>query len=487
MSTQEIDLLIIGGGINGVGIAADAAGRGLKVSLCEINDLASGTSSYSSKLIHGGLRYLEHCHFGLVRQSLKERERLLRLAPHLVRPMSFYLPLTDARPAWLVRFGLYLYDCLAGQSQLAKSAWIQFAADDPDQPLKPDFRAGLRYSDCTVDDARLVITNALAAKQQGADILTRTDCQSVSRKQGCWHIKLYDKSSNQYRQIQAKALVNATGPWCQHFIEQTLGQSSPYSIRLVQGSHIVVPKLYTANQAFVLQHADQRIAFVIPFQQDYSLIGTTDLEISGSPEQAQVTEQEIVYLLNLVNHYFKKQLTQADICWQFCGVRPLLNDRKSNPAKVTRDYKLAVEDEAGQAPLISVFGGKLTGYRQLAEQVVNRLKPYFSNLGPAWTARHRLPGGDQSSGWQKRYPWLAKALGQRYEANYGSLSQQLLAGCSSSADLGRHFGCGLYQREVDYLLGQEWACSVEDVLWRRTKLGLKLDQRQINSLADYLK
>lgn len=485
-NTEHYDLVVIGGGINGCGIAADAAGRGLRVLLCEQADLASATSSNSSKLIHGGLRYLEHYEFRLVREALAEREVLLAIAPHIIWPLRFRLPhQRHLRPAWLIRLGLFLYDHLARRRTLQGSHGVRFGADDP---LKQQIKRGFEYADAWVDDARLVVLNALAAQQHGATVLTRTRCEQVQTAGSHWQLTL--SQPHGVLQVSAAAVVNAAGPWVASLFSK-LPCSSPQKIRLVQGSHIVVPRLYSGEQAYILQNQDKRIVFVIPFEDDFSLIGTTDLDYQGEPQRCVITQAETDYLLAVSNSYFKKQISAADIRHSFAGVRPLLDDDSSAAQQVTRDYKLELQTPAG-LPLLSVFGGKITTYRKLAQAAVDTLKPYFKAAGPCISDSKPLPGGDftdQHSLWQQlclHYPFVDQAVLKRFVRSYGTLSYTLLAGVTEPAQLGRHFGHGLYQREVDYLCSEEFAQSAEDILWRRSKLGLRLSATEQAAVADYL-
>jgi glycerol-3-phosphate dehydrogenase len=484
------DVAVIGGGINGVGIAADAAGRGLSVFLCEKDDLASHTSSASSKLIHGGLRYLEHYEFRLVREALAEREVLLAKAPHIVKPMRFVLPhQPHLRPAWMIRAGLFLYDHLGKREKLPASRSLRFG---PRNPLKAELKRGFEYSDCWVDDARLVALNAMAAREHGAQVRTRTRCVSAQRVGGVWEVRLEGPAGELYS-IRAKALVNAAGPWVARFIREDLQLKSPYGIRLIQGSHLIVPRLYEGEHAYILQNTDQRIVFAIPYLDRFTIIGTTDREYTGDPAKVAITEQETDYILKVVNDHFKHQLSRADIVRTYSGVRPLCNDESDNPSAITRDYTLALTQEHGQAPLLSVFGGKLTTYRKLAESAMAQLQSFFPAMGPSWTAHQPLPGGEGMSTAQAlaaefmaKAAWLPQDMATRWSTTYGTRGWALLEGCQRLADLGEHFGAGLYTREVDYLVHTEWARTAEDILWRRTKLGLFMDSDGRQALAQYL-
>ena len=484
------DLAVIGGGINGVGIAADAAGRGLKVFLCEKDDLAQHTSSASSKLIHGGLRYLEHYEFRLVREALAEREVLLAKAPHIVKPMRFVLPhRPHLRPAWMIRAGLFLYDHLGKRKRLGASRSLRFG---PGYPLKPAITRGFEYADCAVDDARLVVLNAMAAREKGAHIHTRTRCLRAERVDGLWQVDL-QMADGSLRSIRARALVNAAGPWVASFIKDDLKLDAPYGIRLIQGSHIIVPRLYEGEHAYILQNEDQRIVFCIPYLDRFTLIGTTDREYSGDPAKVAITEQETDYLLKVVNEHFNQPLSRADILHTYSGVRPLCNDESDNPSAVTRDYTLALSAEAGQAPLLSVFGGKLTTYRKLAESAMAELKPFFTQMRGSWTASAPLPGGENmttslvlADAIQARHGWLAADIAKRWAQTYGSRAWRLLEGVDGPQDLGQPIGGGLFSLEVDYLCREEWALDTDDILWRRTKLGLFISADERNALTDYL-
>jgi len=483
------DIAVIGGGINGVGIANDAAGRGLSVFLCEKDDLASHTSSASSKLIHGGLRYLEHKEFRLVREALAEREVLLAKAPHIIKPMRFIMPhRPHLRPAWLIRAGLFFYDHLGKREKLLGSNLIYFKEDSP---LKPAITRGFEYSDCTVDDARLVVLNALQAKEKGAKVVTRTRCIKAYRQQELWHLEL--QNGTDFYQIRAKALVNAAGPWVEEIISENLQLKSPYQVRLIQGSHIVVPKLYDCHKAFIMQNEDRRIVFAIPYLEQYTLIGTTDQEYLDDPQKVGITEVEIDYLLTVTNSHFKKQLTRADIVSQFSGVRALCDDESDNPSAVTRDYTVALQVEDKRTPLLSVFGGKITTYRKLAESALEQLNPFFTEMGEEWTANEVLPGAEN---WttledlvikiQNQVEGVNEQLATRWANAYGSRVWDMLHEQKVLEQLGQDFGHGLFESEVQYLCENEWANTAEDILWRRTKLGLAFDEKQIKILESYL-
>ena len=487
---EVYDLAVVGGGINGVGIAADAAGRGLSVFLCEKDDLAQHTSSASSKLIHGGLRYLEHYEFRLVREALAEREVLLAKAPHIVKPMRFILPhRPHLRPAWMIRAGLFLYDHLGKREKLPGSRGLRFGANSP---LKAEITRGFEYSDCWVDDARLVVLNAMAAREKGAHVHTRTRCVSARRSKGLWHIHL-ERADGSLYSIRARALVNAAGPWVARFIQDDLKQRSPYGIRLIQGSHIIVPKLFDSEQSYILQNEDRRIVFAIPYLDNFTMIGTTDREYQGDPAQVTISEEETDYLLQVVNAHFKKQIGRQDILHSFAGVRPLCDDESDDPSAVTRDYTLSLSTESGEAPLLSVFGGKLTTYRKLAESALAQLAPFFPKMRPSWTATAPLPGGEDLESQSAlvealcaRFGWLPTNIARRWASCYGSRSWALLESVVEVDDLGEHLGGGLYTREVDYLRQQEWAIDAADILWRRSKLGLFMTPKQQARLNDYI-
>ncbi|OBY91122.1 glycerol-3-phosphate dehydrogenase [Pseudomonas sp. AU11447] len=488
---EVYDLAVVGGGINGAGIAADAAGRGLSVFLCEQHDLAAHTSSASSKLIHGGLRYLEHHEFRLVREALAEREVLLAKAPHIVHPMRFVLPhRPHLRPAWMIRAGLFLYDHLGKREKLPASRGVRFGIDSP---LKAEITRGFEYSDCSVDDARLVVLNAMAARENGAHIHPHTRCVSARRSKGLWHLHLERRDGSLYS-IRARALVNAAGPWVDRFLREELRQKPPYGIRLIQGSHLIVPRLYDGEHAYILQNEDRRIVFAIPYLRQFTLIGTTDREYQGDPAQISISEAETDYLLNVVNAHFKRQLSRQDILRSFSGVRPLCDDESDDPSAVTRDYTLALDNTPGEAPLLSVFGGKLTTYRKLAEAALEQLKPHFAGVMKAsWTASAPLPGGeamttveDLAIQLMERLRQLDPALARRWASTYGSRIWRLLDGAHNLSELGEHLGAGLYAREVEYLVREEWARDADDILWRRTKLGLFLNARQKERLEQLL-
>ncbi len=497
INSNVYDLFVIGGGINGTGIALDASGRGLSVALCEQGDLASATSSASSKLIHGGLRYLEHYEFRLVREALAEREVLMSTAPHLIKQLRFILPhRPHLRPAWMIRIGLFMYDHLSSRNKLLGSVGRKLDPAASDNPLSESIQRGFEYSDCQVDDARLVVSNALGAQERGARIMVRTRCIGATRVNGQWRIQLEDLPTGRRFELFARGLVNAAGPWAQQLVEQQMRAKSPRSVRLIKGSHFVTRRLYEGDQAYILQNEDQRIVFVIPYNGDFTLVGTTDKVYEGDPAQVAMDAEEEQYLLDVYNRHFKRQIGHADILWRYSGVRPLCDDESASPSAMTRDYTLEVSaDEQGKAPVLHVFGGKLTTYRRLAEAALAGLKPYFPEMKGSWTRTGTLPGGDIGSDdfehWleslRSRYGWLPSELAVRLGNAYGSRVEALLTGCQSLADLGLHFGAGLYQREVEFLIAQEWARSADDIVWRRSKLGLRLSAEQIQTLDRFVR
>lgn len=475
----DFDLVVVGGGINGAGIARDAQGRGLRVLLVEQDDLAQHTSSASTKLIHGGLRYLEHCHFGLVRKALQEREVLLRVAPHIVRPLQLVMPHDPSmRPPWLIRAGLFLYDHLAKRERLPGSARVDLATHPAGAALRTGFRTGFVFSDAWADDARLVVLNALDARERGAIVLTRTRCVGAERGAQHWQVRL-ERRDGGASAVTARALVNAAGPWAMRLLEHQLQLPAVHALRLVKGSHIVVPRHFEHDHAYVLQNPDGRIVFAIPYEGRFTLIGTTELDYVGDPAQVAIEVQEIRYLCQSVNRYFERTLVPGDVVHAYAGVRPLLEDAAGAAARVTRDYRL--ELDATRAPLLSVFGGKLTTYRRLAEEALARLLPVLGvDARGRWTASTPLPGGDIPGAdfrgfhvaLRKRWPWLPEATTQRLARAYGTRTGAVLRNARSPAQLGREILPGFHESELDYLHQTEWALTAEDVLWRRTKFGL---------------
>jgi glycerol-3-phosphate dehydrogenase len=493
---EPVDLLIVGGGINGVGIARDAAGRGLEVVLCEQGDLANYTSSASSKLIHGGLRYLEQHEFRLVREALIEREILLRGAPHIVRPLRFILPQSAAhRPTWLTRAGMLVHDHLGGRRKLPRARRINLRRDPVGTPLKETFRRGFAYPDCWVDDARLVVLNALDAHERGALILTRTLCTAARRANGLWYADLTPIAGGPARLVRARALVNATGPWVAHFLAKRTDLERPAGVRLVKGSHIVVPRLYHHDDPYILQQPDGRMVFVVPYEGRYSLIGTTELAYEGDPSRARVTGAETSYLCEAVNRYFREVLTADRVIWSFAGVRPLYDGARANPSAATCDDVLELHQIDGEAPLLSIFGGEIATYRRLAEHALEKLQPVLGFHAPPWTATAPLPGGDLPGGDFERFVlglqraarWLPSDLARRYARAYGSRVERFLVGARGLSDLGERFGDGLYEAEIDYLQRNEWATTAEDVLWRRSKLGLHVGAETVTRLEARLR
>jgi glycerol-3-phosphate dehydrogenase len=491
---DEVDLFIIGGGINGVGIARDAAGRGLSVALAERDDLAGGTSSASSKLVHGGLRYLEHYEFRLVRESLAEREVLLRIAPHLVRPLRFVMPYQPAlRPAWMIRIGLFLYDRLGGRSSLPGSESVDLASQWG-AGLKSIFRRGFAYSDCRVDDSRLVVLTALDAARKGALILTRTACIEARRDGTHWQIATQDRRSDASRVFRARAVVNAAGPRVGEVAEGIAGVKSHDRVRLVKGSHVVVPRLYQGEQAYLLQSADGRIVFIIPFEERFSLIGTTEVAVDGVPGTLAISPAETLYLRRVVTSFLERSYEDSDVVWSFAGVRALYDDGSKDLSAVTRDYVLELDGGKAVPPLLSVFGGKITTYRRLAEHALDKLRPTFPEMKPAWTAGGTLPGGNLGSGGMLQFisrlvasrPHLPAELLRRLARRHGSEVETLLGDAHETADLGQHFGGLLFEREVEHFVRHEWACSVEDIIWRRSKSGLHMPPEGIAALTDFL-
>lgn len=486
------DVLIIGGGINGAGIARDAAGRGLKVLLCEKDDLASHTSSASTKLIHGGLRYLEHYDFALVRKALKEREVLLKAAPHIIWPLRFVLPHhKDLRPSWLIRLGLFLYDHLGGRKILPATRTLTRKNSSVFAPLKSTYAKGFEYSDCWVEDARLVALNAIDAKERGANIMTRTECVSLTPVGGNWKatLRVDDRAD---MTVNAKVVINAAGPWVDQIISQAGSRSNAPSVRLVKGSHIIVPKMFDDERCFIFQAGDGRIIFAIPYEDGkLTLIGTTDLPFEGDLNGVQASPEEIEYLCQVSNEYFEQQITPSDVVSTFSGVRPLFEDQAEDASSVTRDYVLKIENQDA-APILSVIGGKITTYRKLAEDALKQLKFFFPDAQTQWTATAPLPGGDIPDAdfsaflinCANRFAWLDESILRRLARTYGSRIDLVIGKAQSVEDLGFDFGGGLYQSEVDYLIEHEFARTPEDILLRRTKLGLHLTDAEKQTLRD---
>nr|WP_300314045.1 glycerol-3-phosphate dehydrogenase [Halomonas sp.] len=499
MSEQDplYDLLVIGGGINGAGFAQDAAGRGLSVVLCEKDDLAQGTSSRSGKLVHGGLRYLEYYEFRLVREALRERSVLLKKAPHIIWPMRFVLPHSpEQRPAWLIRAGLFLYDHLGGKDDLLPgSRRLNMLSCPEGQAIKDDFPKGFEYADCWVDDARLVILNALDAQRLGAVIHTRHACTRAVRHQDHWQVEMTDTDSGEITTLRARALINAAGPWVDKVLKGAFGEQGKDRVKLVKGSHIILPKRYATANSYLLQNDDKRVIFVNPYEGDKLLVGTTDIVYEGDPDQVAIDDNEIDYLLGVVNRYFAEPYRREDILDSFSGIRPLFDDSRENPSAVTRDYVFDITDEDGKAPLLSVFGGKITTYRKLAEHGLEKLRSYFPQMGKAWNDAAPLPGGDMPgadfdaflAGLEHDYPWLEHATLKRYARLYGTITRQILGEAKGYEDLGEHLGADLYAAEARYLMEQEWACTAEDILERRTKLYLVMSNEEVARVRAWVK
>ncbi len=490
------DIVVIGGGINGCGIARDAAGRGFSVLLAEMDDLASGTSSGSTKLIHGGLRYLEFYEFRLVREALMEREVLWRNAPHIIWPMRFVLPYAKGlRPAWLLRLGLFLYDHIGGRRLLPPTRTLDMRTDPAGRPLKPLFSKAFEYSDGWVNDARLVALNARDAADRGAVIRTRTRAAAARRENGLWRVTLEDRRTGATEQVRARLLVNAAGPWVDHVLSETVGLEGVHNVRLVQGSHIVVRKKFDDPRAYFFQNRDGRIIFAIPYEEEFTLIGTTDRDYPGDPHDVRISEEETDYLCAAASEYFAQPVRRADIVWTYSAVRPLYDDGASKAQEATRDYVLKAEGGEGEPPLLNAFGGKITTYRRLAEAMLEKIEGFLGRRGAPWTVTAPLPGGDfPATGFEAEagrlaadYPFLDAGLARRLTRLYGTRARKLLGAAGSRADLGRDFGAGLYEAEVRYLVENEWAQTAEDILWRRTKRGLHLSQAQVAALEDFLR
>ncbi len=492
------DIFVIGGGINGAGIARDAAGRDLKVAICEKNDFASGTSSASTKLIHGGLRYLENYEFGLVRKALIERDVLLQNAPHIIWPLRFVLPHDkQQRPAWMLRLGLFLYDHLGGRSRLPISKSIDLQGAVYGNPLKSSYKVGFEYSDCWVDDARLVILNIIGAQEKGATILSRTKFLSANRDgySKTWNIKV-QKPCGEEGSIRARAIVNAAGPWVTNVAGeiQSRSKKTSASLRLVQGSHVVVPKIYNGDHAYIFQNPDGRVQFAIPYEGRFTLLGTTDVSFEGDIDKIYPSANECDYIIRMANEYFATELSIQDICYAYSGVRPLYDDSdEKSVSAVTRDYVFELDGDVNVAPVLTIFGGKITTYRVLAEKALTALKPILGRIGPNWTERTPLPGGDMPdadfdlflSRQYEIHPRIDRSILYRLARQYGTRASHIIGDAKTTNDLGRSFGEGLTEAELRYLVDEEWANTVEDILWRRTKLGLHIDEQELASLQDY--
>ncbi len=514
-SIQEFDLFIIGGGVNGCGIARDAAGRGMRVGLAEMNDLGSATSSASTKLFHGGLRYLEFLEFRLVREALVERETLLRAMPHISWPMRFVLPystnmrfesstpvsrivtaimpwLKARRPAWLIRLGLFLYDHLGGRELLPGTKTLDLRTDAAGKALKPEFRRAFEYSDCWIEDSRLVILNARDAMRHGATIMPRTRVVSARREAGAWVITLCDDTAEW--QVRARMLVNAAGPWAETVIKGVVGQNSSDHIRLVRGSHIVTRRLFDHDRSYFLQGTDGRIIFAIPYEQDFTLIGTTDKDHPDAATPPVCTEEESDYLCDFASQYFARPVTKEDIVWRFSGVRPLYDDGAGSATAATRDYVLKTDD-TDNVPLLNIFGGKITTYRKLAEAAMAEIAPRLENRHGPWTAGAPLPGGDFAvaevavliADLRRQYPFLDAAWARRLVRAYGTDAFEILGSASSMDQLGENFGATITAAELDWVMAHEWVATSDDFLWRRSKLGLVVTDSEAAAINDYVR
>ena len=495
--SKTYDLFIIGGGINGVGIARDATGRGLSAYVCEQSDLAGQTSSRTTKLIHGGLRYLEYYDFRLVREALLERERVMAIAPHIVEPVRFVIPYRKGiRPAWMVRIGMFLYDHLAKRRWLPGSETIHMKRSSIGDTLQDWLDLAFVYSDCRTDDARLVILNAIDARERGADIHTHTRFVTAKKDGNEWIATVENVKTGQQEDIRAKGIINTAGPWVSKVLKEHLHIKTDKDVRLVQGSHIVVRKMYEGEHAFFFQNPDGRLIFAIPYQDEFTLIGTTDIPYTGDPAAVEISNDEIDYMCKCMNDYFKKPISKEDVIWTFSGVRPLYDDAAKNASAVTRDYVLDLESKAGEPILLSVFGGKITTFRRLAEHVFEKLEPFIPGLKPSWTTGAPLPGGDMPDvdfarflkGARERWPFLSDFTIRRMAHSYGTRMEKFLGNAKSMEELGTNFGADLTKAEVDYLVDQEWAETAEDILWRRSKIGLHVAsaEKTAEELIKYL-
>ncbi len=489
------DIFVIGGGVNGCGIARDAVGRGYSVYLAEMNDLASGTSSASTKLIHGGLRYLEQYEFLLVRKALKEREVLWRMAPHLIQPMRFVLPYhRGLRPAWLLRLGLFLYDHIGGRELLPPTRVLDLREDPAGEPLKPEFRKGFEYSDCWVNDARLVVLNARDAADRGAVIRTRARVTAARDDDGVWTVSV-EHADGRTEEVRAKLLVNAAGPWVDRVLTGALGRNDVHDVRLVEGAHIVVKKKFEGSRAYFFQNTDGRIFFAIPYEDDFTLIGTTDRDYTGDPADTKIAADEIGYLCEAASGYFREPVTPDEVVWTYSGVRPLLDDGSGKAQEATRDYVIKSDQGEHGAPLVNIFGGKITTYRRLAEEVMTKIGSAIGRKGKPWTAGAYLPGGDfKPKDFDRRvnalrvdYPFLDPEFARRLIRLYGTRARRFLGKARSAGDLGRYFGHDLFEAELRYLAEQEWARTGEDVLWRRTKRGLRLTPEKAEAVDRFMR
>lgn len=493
--TASYDIAVIGGGINGTGVARDASGRGLKVLLCEKNDLASGTSSASTKLIHGGLRYLEHYEFQLVRESLSEREVLWSMAPHIVWPLRFILPHNASlRPAWMIRLGLFLYDHIGGRKKLPASRGIDLRKDPAGFALKNDMRKAFEYSDLWVNDAQLVVLNAIDAAERGADVRVGTELVSAERGDNAWQLKLRDNHTGVETSASAKVVVNAGGPWVADVLGTRMGINSSGNVRLVKGSHIVVPRIADHDRAYIFQGADRRIIFAIPYENDFTLIGTTDVEFTEAPGKVKISSEEIDYLCDAVSTYFMKPVMPEDVVWSYSGVRPLYDDGKGAAQEVTRDYVLERHGPSEGPAAVNVFGGKLTTYRRLSEDVMAKIEDCFPEAGSPWTRGAVLPGGGFNeeafetfrADLIRDYQELPTKLVARFARSYGTRARDILGALSTVDDLGHCFGDDLFEIEVRHLMDNEWAHTAEDILWRRSKMGLRLTTDEAAGLQSWI-
>jgi glycerol-3-phosphate dehydrogenase len=493
-ATDMIDVFVIGGGVNGTGVARDAVGRGYSVMLAEMNDLASGTSSAATKLVHGGLRYLEHYEFRLVHEALAEREVLWAMAPHIIKPLRFVLPHHKGlRPRFVLRSGLAMYDYMGGRRLLPPTKTLDLRHDEAGKALKPGFKTGFEYSDCWVDDARLVVLNARDAADRGATIKVRTKVVSAVRESGAWTVTL-EGPGGKTETHRARLLVNATGPWVDTVIAEAMGKTGAHNVRLVKGSHIVVRKQFEHERCYIFQNADGRIIFAIPYENDFTLIGTTDQDYRDDPKKVEISQGEIDYLLSAASEYFADPVTKDEIVWSYSGVRPLFDDGASAAQEATRDYVLKVDGDATTGAVVNVFGGKLTTYRRLSESVLDKIEAVLGKTGETWTARSKLPGGEfepmafeaELRRLGKDYPGFPQPMLRRLLRQYGTKARDVLGDAASVEALGEHFGADLYAREVDYLIEAEWARAAEDILWRRTKLGLRVEPEDIARLEGFV-
>ncbi len=494
---KETDVLVIGGGVNGCGIARDLAGRGLSVILCEKDDLACATSSASTKLIHGGLRYLEHREFGLVRAALKEREVLLKSAPHIIWPLTFVLPHhKKLRPWWLIRLGLFLYDHLGGRKILPASKSHFLPGTLLGQPLKGEFRRGFSYADCWVEDTRLVVLCARDAQEKGAEILTRTECLGLAKhaKEDHWVADMRDHNTDENFRVHAKLVVNASGPWVNKTLNLAGKDVAKHKVRWVKGSHIIVPRLYQGDHAYILQNEDGRVVFTIPYEKKYTLVGTTDVEYHDDIEEVRISMEEVDYLCNAVNRFFRHPVKPESVEWTYSGVRPLVDDGDGDASAVTRDYLLEMDAVEG-LPLLSVFGGKITTFRKLSEQAGALVTAKLGKGGKAWTEKAPLPGAESTAAnfetfqktLRREYAWLPDVLAQRLARAYGSRVREILRGAKRLGDLGEYLGENIYESEIKYLVNYEWAQTLEDILWRRSKLGLHTTEDTQKKMKKLLK